>query len=252
MNKTKILYFDIETAPLEVLTWGIYEQNALTVNRDWFMMSFAAQWEGSKKIISYSLPDFKGYKKNTIDDTKLIEQLWLLLDEADVVVAHNGDKFDIRKSNARFILHDLAPPSPYRTIDTLKVARRYFRFDSNKLDDLAKYLKLGRKVHTGGIKLWLDCLDGDMKAWAKMVKYNRQDVVLLRDVYMRLRPWMTNHPNVNLVDEKENACPTCGSKKLQKRGFHYTRVGKFQKYQCQNCFSWPHSGKNLIKSLDIR
>jgi DNA-directed RNA polymerase subunit RPC12/RpoP len=107
-------------------------------------------------------------------------------------------------------------------------------FNSNKLDHLGAHLGLGRKVDTGGFETWAGCMRGDMKFWKLMTKYAKQDVDLLRKVYMKLRPWMTNHPNLNIFDGTDG-CPTCGSRRLQKRGTRRTQVAIYQQYQCNNC-----------------
>jgi hypothetical protein len=204
------------------------------------MLSFSVKWLGDKKTEVFGLPDFTGYSKDKMNDYKLVKKLWEYLDEADVVIAHNGDAFDLKKSNARFIYHRIDPPTPYKTIDTLKVARKYFKFNSNKLDDLAQHLGIGRKAETGGFKTWLGCIQGDLKVWATMKKYNKQDVVLLEKVYMRLRQWMTNHPNMNIINATTNHCPICGSDKMHKRGFSITKNGGKQRFQCQSCAGWSH------------
>lgn len=248
-NKTKILLFDIETAPNLGYIWGKYEQNVLEFTRDWYMLCFAAKWLDSKGVITSALPDFKLYKKDSEDDTEVVKALWKLFDEADIIIAHNGNNFDIKKANAKFLMQGLTPPSFYQKIDTLKVARRYFKFDSNKLDDLGEYLKVGRKAETGGFALWKGCMEGKSSSWNKMVKYNKQDVVLLEEVYLKLRPWMDSHPNRNLLDNTLKMCPICGSDKLHRRGFRLTRVSKFQRYQCQSCGGWSdsRSAEKIVK-----
>jgi uncharacterized protein YprB with RNaseH-like and TPR domain len=157
------------------------------------------------------------------------------VDGADIIIGHNADKFDIRKSNTRFVFHGLKPPSPYKTIDTLKIARKVFKFDSNKLDELGRYLGLGRKIPHTGFHLWHSCMLGDPKAWKVMKKYNARDITLLEDVYYILRPWATNHPNVN---QGEVGCPKCKATNVQKRGFSYTLLRKKQRFQCGNCHGW--------------
>lgn len=250
MNKPKILLFDIETAPNLGFTWGKWEQNVIEFKEDWYMLTFAAKWLGSNKVIIKGLPDFPTYKKDRKNDRELVKSLWDLIDEADVIIAHNGDEFDVKKMNVRFMENGLKPPTPYQTIDTKKVAKKYFRWDSNKLDDLGQYLKLGRKMDTGGFELWQGCMNGDMKAWRKMLQYNKQDVILLEKVYLKLRPWMTNHPNVNILSGTEG-CPGCGSKELQRRGIRVTRTSQFQRYQCQSCGMWC-SGGRISKPLVIK
>lgn len=201
------------------------------------MLSFAIKKLGDKKITTYALPDFKGYKANKEDDYKLVQKLWEYFDKADCLIAHNGDGFDIRKANARFIYHRLLPPSPYVTIDTLKIARRHFKFDSNRLDALAQHLHIGKKLPTTGFDTWKGCMTGDKKAWDLMCKYNAHDVELLERVYTVLRPWAKNHPNMNLITRKDG-CPKCTSTRIKREGHRYTMMGAAQRYSCLTCGAW--------------
>jgi len=154
------------------------------------------------------------------------------MNKADLIVGHNGDRFDIRMANAFFVHNGLKPPSPYRTFDTLKVARNKFRFNSNKLGDIAEYLGIGTKLETGGFKLWLGCLRNEPSAWRKMKRYNRQDVALLEKVYLKLRPW-ANHPSIFL---KRKVCPLCGSNNTMRRGYDFLTGGKKRRrYSCNSC-----------------
>ena len=234
-NKLKVLLFDIETAPSLGWVWGKYEQDVISFEQHWYMLSFAAKWLGTNKVISYSLPDFKGYSKDKENDKELVKKLWELLDEADIIIAHNGDEFDLKKCNTRFVVHGMNPPSPYKTIDTLKLARRYFAFESNKLDDLGKMLGLGQKMATGGFGLWLKCMEGDATAWATMKKYNKQDVVLLEKVYMKIRAWNKSAPRIS---EIAHQCLCCGSSNIQRRGYNYTKVTMYHRHFCKDCGSW--------------
>ena len=243
MQEPKILYFDIETAANLAYVWGKYEQNVIEYEREWYMITFAYKWNDGKTK-AYSLPDFQTYTENPLDDRELVAKLWELFDEADVIVAHNGDSFDIKKANARFLFHGFNPPSAYKTIDTKKVAKKYFNFNSNKLDDIGNLLGVGRKLDTGGFDLWLGCLRGDPSSWRTMVKYNKQDVDLLHEVYMKMRGWMTNHPNLNLYKGTTHNCPNCGSDHVQSRGIGVTKVGKYNRYHCQECGAW-HKGETV-------
>ena len=234
----RIILVDIETAPLIGYAWDIYNRHGgrhiIEVRDDWFILSFAYKVLGEKKVRAHTLPEFPGYASDKENDKKLVEKLWSVLDEADVVVAHNAQAFDIRKSNARFIYHGLGPPRPYQTVDTLRYARRYFKFDSNKLDDLGHYLKVGRKLPHTGKALWLGCMAGDRKAWRLMRRYNIQDVALLERVYRKLAPWSVNHPNLNFITRRD-ACPVCQSSKYTAKGWHYLRTGKRQRCLCLSC-----------------
>jgi hypothetical protein len=243
--ETKNLLFDIETAPNVSYTWGLYEQDVISVKKNWYMLSFAYKWLGEKKVHAYSLPDFPLYKKDPENDKELCQKLWELMDEAQIVIAHNGVAFDTKKSKGKFLQHGFPPPSPFKEIDTLKVARRYFKFDSNKLDNLGKYLGIGEKINTGGWKLWEGCIKGDQKAWKKMVQYNKNDVVLLEKVYLRMRPYMDNHPNFNLYSSTEDKCPNCGGPTI-KQGLKYNRTRVMQQRKCKSCGAWSSKPTNGI------
>ncbi len=137
-KRPRVLIFDIESAPNLGYIWGKYEQDVLSYVKEWYMLSFAFKWLGEEKTHVFGLPQYPLYKKDKMNDKQLVESLWKLFDEADIIIAHNGNSFDIKKSNARFIFHGMKPPSPYKSIDTKLVAKRSFNFNSNKLDDLGK------------------------------------------------------------------------------------------------------------------
>lgn len=236
----KILLLDIETAPSLGYAWTKYDTNIIEFERDWFILCFGFKWVGEKGVTVRALPDYKGYRKQPCNDEALIRDIHALLDEADIVVAHNGDSFDIKKINARFLVHGLKPPSTYKTVDTLKWARKHFKFDSNKLNDLGRVLGVGTKVPHVGFALWKGCMSGELEAWEVMKQYNAQDVVLLEEVYLRLRPW-GNHPDVTLYAPGvagAPACPSCGSGHVHRRGVAVARSRRYQRLNCQDCGSW--------------
>jgi len=232
----KVLLLDIETSPLKSYTWGLFKQNVgiNMIEEEWSVLTWSAKWLGEKEVLYDSQWNY-GFS-DAEEDFLVVSSMWELLDEADIVIGHNGDAFDLKKLNARFAFHNLPPPSPYQTVDTLKVARKNFKFTSNKLDYLAQHLGVGKKMKTGGFELWKGCMDGDTDAWAKMLKYNKRDVVILEKVYKKLLPWIRNHPNLGLYKKKEErVCPNCGSHKVYKRGHYYTKLGRYQKYICDGC-----------------
>ncbi len=248
MSKLKILCLDIETAPSIGAYFQLYREGNIVWNeRDWYILSFSVKWLGQKKVHTYALPDFKRYKIDPEDDFELVAKIAEFIEETDAIVAHNGDQFDMKKIRTRMIVHGMKPLSKVKQIDTKKIAKSVFGFDSNKLDDIARQLGLGRKIEHEGISLWKKCLQGDKKAWKTMKDYNTQDTILQEKVYLELRPWMTNHPNQNIFTGHTHACPVCGENNTQKRGFSISRVGKRQRYQCQevSCGAW--SAGELIK-----
>jgi hypothetical protein len=218
--------------------WGMYEQNIIDLQTSWYMLSFAFKWQGNGKVQTRALPDYPRFKRDREDDIGLVRELWKLYNEADIIIAHNGDKFDLKKSNARFVYHGLKPPSPYKSIDTLKIARSKFGFLSNRLNDLGAHLGLGRKLPTTGFHLWKACmLTNSHKHWNKLRRYNARDVNLLQAVYERLRPWSTSHPNLSALSEKP-CCPVCQSLSIQRRGFNLAKVKKTPRFHCTSCGHW--------------
>lgn len=235
---TNILILDIETAPKVAYVWRFFKENvgAKQVLEHGHIMSFAAKWLGSNDII---------YKENrTEDDTNLVKSLISLFDTADIVVAHNGVGFDFPQVMGRALVNGMVPPSPYKVVDTLKVARKEFGFPSNSLEYLAIVLgdKKQKSSHKKfpGFELWLECLRGNEEAWAEMKAYNIQDVETLEEIYLKMRPYMRHHPNVAVFQDNTDAiqCPKCGGVHLQWRGYAYTNVGKYRRFQCNDCGGW--------------
>lgn len=249
-TKPHIVIFDIENAPAKGYFFDLWKEgNIVGIQEQGFLLC-AAFKDLRGKMRTYALPDFKGYSKDKHNDYLLTKAIWNEFDQADILVAHNGNNFDIKKVNARFAYWKLPPPSPYKTVDTLLVAKG-FGFISRKLGDLGKHLGYeGKLVHTGW-DMWEKCMDGDMKAWKHMVEYNKRDVVLLEKIYLHFLPYIKNHPNVSVMAGVPNACPNCGSNKLMKQGTDYSSTGRVQQYQCQKCFKWCR-GKILEKVTNIR
>lgn len=246
-GQARILLLDIETAPILANVWSTWKVNVglNMIKSDWYMLSFAAKWLGSDKMIYHDqskAPDIE-------DDSAMLAKLHVLLDQADIVIAHNGRKFDVRKINARFFAAGMLPPSPYKIIDTLEISRRNFAFTSHKLEYLAdkfntEYKKLTNHGAYPGFELWKAVIRGDKKAWAEMRLYNEHDVLALEELYMKLRVWDDKHPNIDVHSTNElPACPVCGGTHLHKRGSYFTNTGEFQRYQCASgtCGAWSRT-----------
>lgn len=244
-ERPRILTLDIETAPIESYHWGLWDENIglEQIQVEWSILSFSAKWLGNKRVI-YMDTSGRGVNKVRNDDYLLVA-LWKLLDEADIVVAQNGQSFDIKKINARMLMADMRPYSPIKVIDTKLVAQKHFNFTSNKLawlsDHLTATVKSEHKLFPG-FKLWTECLKDNPKAWAEMKKYNCIDTIATEELYLKLRPWIEGHPNVAVYrDMQLVSCPKCGSAKVQKRGTSVTQTGQYHRYQCQDCGGWSRS-----------
>lgn len=247
-HTAKRLVFDIETAPNKAWVWGKWQQDVIEFEEEWYMMSWSAKWVGGKHVTK-CLADYPGYTPGCQDDKSLVQDLWDLFNQADILIAHNGVKFDIKRSNTRFIEHGLLPPEPSKVVDTLQVARKHFSWNSNKLDDLARRLNVGRKVKTGGFALWRGCMEGDPKSWALMKRYNKADVLLLEQVYEKMKPWIDNHPHIGNLQGTPDCCRNCGGSHFNKHGWQPTPTGARQRTQCVDCGSWHLGAHKKITTL---
>lgn len=234
----KILFLDIETAPNTAYVWGLWDQNIAHDHmvESSYILCWSAKWLSEKKIMFASCQDKTKY-------TSMINEIYKLLNEADVVVHYYGSKFDIPVLNKEFAKLGMPPPAPYKQIDMKFVVAKAFKFESNKLAYVAESLGFGKKMETK-FSLWVDCMTGNVKAWAYMGKYNRHDVILLEKVYHCLRPWITSHPNHGAFKEGL-MCPKCGGIKIQSRGTTITTLFKYARYQCQTCLGWFRSNKTI-------
>ena len=248
----KILIFDIETAPMKAYVWRVWKEN-ISIDQtisDWFVICWSAKWLYSADMMSGCVTPEEAVSE---DDSRIVKDLWKLFDEADMVVAHNGRKFDVPKMNSRFLVNGLNPPKPYYIIDTLQVAQKQFGFASNKLDALAVYFGYPRKLDTD-FTLWSKCLEGDKESLDYMLEYNKQDVVLLEEVYLKLRPWIKNHPNVgNYLNMETNVCSTCGSDNVSliEDKWYYTSVNKYHLYRCNCCGAISRGRKSVNNSVNL-
>ncbi len=231
----KILGLDIETAPNTAHVWGLFKQNIGTnqILDTGRVMCFAARWVGDEGKPVFRSEFHHGHKET-------IKAARELMDEADAVLTYNGERFDLPTLNREFVKYKLSPPAPYHSIDLIRVAKRRFRFASNKMDHLAQELGLTRKVSNRGHELWIDCMAGKRSAWSEMREYNMGDVVTLEEMYLRLLPWIDTHPNTALFDGDAGkpTCPSCGSHKLQARGYQRTKTQTYQRFQCSGCGTW--------------
>lgn len=248
-SSPRILFFDVETAPLTVYAWGTFDQNIPLnmIKEEWCILSWSAKWsdEGPTKTMYQDQRNVK----NVRDDKKLLEGIWKLLDEADVVVTQNGISFDSKKLNARFIMNGMQPPSSYKHIDTLRLARKHFAFTSNKLEYMTdklcvKYKKLAHGKFPG-FSMWKECLAGNLAAWKEMEKYNKYDVLSLEELYYKLVAWEKNLNFDAYTDDLTHTC-TCGHKEFRNKGYAYTSSGKFNRYQCLECGKESRGKENLL------
>lgn len=247
----KTIILDIETAPSLAYVWSFWKQNIgedMVVDYGGYIMSCSIKELGSNDVVYL--------ESRSENDKAITKDILKYLDDADFVVAHNGKKFDLPFINARAAIHKLNPPSPYKIIDTLTIAKKEMKFKRNTLSHLAQILDVPlRKLEHAkypGFKLWLGCLNQEEQAWEEMRLYNIMDVEVLEQVYLRLRPWYSSHPNINTGNDNNiMCCPKCGHDDLYKRGFFYTNKGKYQRYSCKSCGGWS-SETYVMNTIDKR
>ena len=245
----KVLILDIESLPMEAYVWGLFDQNIglEMIKEDWSVLSFSAKWLGapSDEIMYYDTRN----EDNVRNDKNLLKIIHGLLDECDVTITQNGIRFDIPKLNARFIKHGMKPPSSFRNIDTLRIAKRHFSFTSNKLAYMTdmlcvKYKKLDHSEFAG-FKLWAECMKGNLKAFKSMEEYNKYDVLSLEELYNVLAPWDKTIQFSVFNENLEDRC-SCGSTDIKEHGHAYTNTGKYLRYICKDCGKESRDTQNLL------
>ena len=237
----RILLLDIETAPTTAFVWGRWQVNVnqKQVVKEGYVLTYSAKWLGQPTILSNRIT-VRG------DDSLLVKELAELMDMADIVVAHNALKFDIPLIKTRMLALGLNPPLPSKIVDTLRIAKAEFKFPSNSLDNIAAYLGLDRKISHSGFELWVKCMEMDEEAFNEMLEYNIQDVIVLEQVYLKLRAWSKTHPNVALHESDGVAkCVCCGSTKLEQVDkLFMTGTSTYNVLVCNDCGKTNRTRKN--------
>lgn len=231
----RILFWDIETSYILAYVFGLFEERISyeNIKQDWFIICAAWKWGHESLPVCARI-------KDAPNDYGVVKIVHDVLSKADVLVHHNGDQFDLKKFNARAISYGLDPIPPLTQIDTLKIARKHFKFTSNRLDYLGEFLGVGRKLDTPK-GLWKLATEGDQDAIKQMATYNKQDVLLLEEVYNKLKPYTPSKINLNYFikhNGKEGVCPKCGSADTIKMGRDYSYKPPRQKVKCKSCGGW--------------
>lgn len=216
--------------------WRGYKENIapVQIEEPGGLLCFSAKWLGKKDMMFFSEWEH-GYLPMLVAARDLLE-------EADVLVTYNGEKFDYPHFVTEFILAGISPPPPPTHVDLYKFFRNKTRFFSNKLEHIANMLGVGHKMEHEGFALWKKVMDGDTKAQDRMEKYCIRDCKLTEDVYKRVRPFINNHPNIG----NGHSCANCGSELMQKRGPRYTAHFKIQRLVCLKCGKWGEGKRTKI------
>lgn len=235
----KILHLDIERSPHIATIWDLWGINVGIdqLLNDSEILCCALSWEGSEDVTFVS--QWNGGRK------KMLRKIWKMLDEADVVVTYNGDRFDLKVLNMEFAQFGLGLPSPYKSVDLLKTVKKRFKLVSNKLDYVLRYFKLGAKMKTPGHQLWLDVMDRKADAQGIMTEYNIKDVTEMKKLFTFLRGYgIVGLPNLSAF-AREEVCPECGENHYQHRGTVMVGMHMYRKFFCKVCGHWFRSNKPI-------
>lgn len=251
MSSPRVLVYDIETSPLKVYTFSLFKPmiSIGQIIESTRVISWAAKWHDEEKVMFMS--------EYHHGHDRMIKRAWELLNEADILVQFNGNSFDEPQLRREFKQAGLPPFSPVQTVDLYRAAKRSMYFPSYKLDWISRELGVGQKLGHEGFDLWRKCLEDppeddpnrQKRAWAKMRAYNKQDVVLTEQLYVELLPYIPNHPHMGLFTDEpagDDRCDVCGGTNLRMEGFAYTKVGKYQRYQCREDGKWGRGKKALV------
>lgn len=247
----KVLFLDLEVSASIVAAFSMFKHFSTPdhVIEFPYILTYAVNWlhESEDDVECFGLDDFDTFADDPKDDYELVLRLWQLLDQADIVVGQNIERFDNGWLNQRFAYHNLPNPSPYRLIDTLKGLKKSMALPSNSLGYSTKYFNLGHnKLHNEGISLWIRCMQGDKQAFKSMKEYNVGDIPTLRELYLKIRSFIPNHPNVALYfgDQDVMRCMVCGSTELTKLDSSaYTNLSIFDAYRCDDCGTVKRTGQ---------
>lgn len=234
-RRVRLLFYDVETAPMLSYHWAAkteYVANPMNVMDDRSLLCWSAKWSDSTDQLSARVTKIEAVAQ---DDTRIVSKLADLIREADYVIAHNGNRFDFKRVNARLLLNRLPPLGNVQSIDTLSIARQSFDLPYNNLDFLARKLGFGSKLKTG-FDLWRRSVMGDTKAIKEMSAYCDQDVILLEHVFHAMTPYAKTLPRlVDAAEWREELCPYCGATKRARTGVYRTKVNNYPKYRCDVC-----------------
>lgn len=251
MHQIKRLFFDIETSPMIAYTWRVgYKINLDYENivQDWRIICICYKWEGEEKVHELR------WDKNQCDK-KMLQKFVQVLNEADEISAHNGDRFDIKKIRTRCVFHRIPIRPKYRSFDTLKKARSSFNFNSNRLDYIAQFLGVGAKLKHEGFPMWVKCLEGDKKALDDMVEYCIMDIIVLEDVYLALQNYTLNNTHAGTHNGGlKCSCPNCGSEDINLLKNVYTAKGTIKRLiGCNTCgYEYETSNSAYRTYLELR
>lgn len=234
----KILLVDLESAPTIAATFGRWKQNIgqdNVIEEGGWILTAAYKWLGDAEIHTlHNKEDIAGKSDMTV-----CCNLFDLYSQADAVLAHNNQGFDHKVLQTRCLINGLPVLPNVKVLDTLIMAKKKLKFNSNRLDSIATVLGYGGKVKHSGVKMWLNVMNGDQAALDEMLHYNKVDVELLESVYLELRRVGHTGSDYNAAlyyNDDKIRCRTCGSDSIEPTGRSVTTgLSEFKEYRCGDC-----------------
>lgn len=258
-QEAETLTLDIETSPLITYAWKIWEANAIKQIKKSTILCVSLKFLGEKKVYNFSQKDDPNWRPGVENDKWLLEQILPFMNRADIIVTQNGNKFDLPIIRTRMLINGIKPWKPCKKIDTKVLAGTLFHFESNSLKAMCEDVGTAQKGDPGGFSTWEGCMSPNRKialaAFKRMIKYNNQDVVATEQLYLKMRPFMENHPNINVIVGRLEGCSYCPNTQLQARGWGYNKTSRYRRYQCvgpNGCGGWPSGKPEPVKNLVIR
>ena len=245
LDAPRVGVFDVETLPMETYQWNLADPYTSPdhIISGTALLGWAGKFLNDATMYSDILTSEEALAK---DEERVTKSCWEFLSKCDVVIGHNMIDFDSKVVGTFFLKHNL-PPIKYVMVDTLKIARKHFKFDSNKLQFINRRLGIREKIENEGFPLWRKCREGDPEALSTMREYNEGDIYATEDLFYRLRPYAHSSFNVALYNEiEEPQCPVCGSTELESAGFYYTPAGRWESVRCKKCMCLSRKKENLL------
>jgi hypothetical protein len=242
---------DIETSPIKGKVWGLRNQflGLDQIDTPTRILSVAIKWYGERRTHF-----FGAFDEDDTAQRLMIENVWDMVNEANVLIHYNGKNFDMRHLNREFKEQGLDEPRPYQYIDLYKVVKKKFFLPSYKLEYVLRWLGHAGKVQHSGFKMWNEVEAGDERARRLFRRYNIGDVVKSELVYADLMGWIDDHPNMQLFVDRgdETICPTCASDNVKKDG--QAARGNLSRVQCYRCKDCGRSfrGKEVLTRAEER
>lgn len=250
IKKPRIVSFDLEVSPaLGYFYPPTWETGILKTMERQKLMSFAYQIVGEKKITAHNMSQYDTYKVDPYNDKLITQELHRVMSTADVLLGQNSDNFDVKMANYFFIMNGLEPIPPAKYIDTKKIAKRYFRFLNNTLDNLGEELGFGGKTKITIKDLWQDAfIHSDKKAWKLIDIYCKNDVDKTTKIYLKMRGFMHQHPSLSRISGEWDSCPRCGGFNHRVKAYRTTNTSRYRQYQCLECLGFFSNRKAITEN----